>query len=130
MRTGRVALCCSRSKTHQAVLQSPANAAKSPELRHNDTNALQPWEIKFRVMFALSLTEGEKAADHSTTNCDLVYWFTNPLLFLCLPLSFCCTCTLQLTDLKTVAFLSELSLSFSHSIAPSFLFVSLKALTL
>lgn len=104
----RIKLCSS---------EGSANAAKSQELRNNDTNAPQPWGMKFSVMFALSLTEEEKAADHSTTNCGLVYLFTAPLLFLCLSLS--CTCTLQLTDLKTVAFLSELSLSLTLSLPRS-----------
>lgn len=108
----RIKLCSS---------ESPANAAKSQELRHNDTNAPQPWEREFSTMFDLSLTE--EAADHSTTNCGLVYLFTPPLSFLSLSLS--CTYKLQLTDLKTATFLSELS----HFIAPSFPLVSLKAPT-
>lgn len=43
----RIKLCSS---------ESSANAVKSHKLRHNDTKAPQPWEIKFSVVFALSLT--------------------------------------------------------------------------
>lgn len=61
-----IKLCCSKSS---------ANAAKSQERRHNDTTTLQPWEI---TLGFLSLTEGEKASDHSATSCGLVYWFPTP----------------------------------------------------
>lgn len=112
----RIKLCSS---------ETPANAAKSQELRHSDTNAPQTWEIKCSVMFALSLIEEKKVADHSTTNCGLVYLFTTPLL--CLSLS--------LFHMHTAAHWPENSripvwaLSLAHFIAPSFPLVSLKAPT-
>lgn len=107
-------------------IESSANAAKSQELRHNDTNAPQPWEIKFNVMFALPLNEEEKAGFFTLP--QTVAWFTGLLPPLYLPLSLSLflsrTRTLQLTDLKTVAFLSELSFSCSLSLPHSPLFPS------
>lgn len=69
--------------------------------------APQPREIKISIVFALSLTKEEKRQQIAQ---PLFYLFAVPTLFLCLSPPLSSAFTLQLTDLKTVAFLSELSL--------------------
>lgn len=75
-------------KMHQAV-QEQKVLFTLPNHKRSDTMTLKPCKpgrSSSALFFALSLTEEEKAADHSTTNCGLFYLFTNPILFLCLSL--------------------------------------------
>lgn len=102
-----------------------------PNHKSSDTVTLTPCnpgdKVQHYVCFAFDWRgKGSRSLYHKLWPGLLVH---HPLLFPCLSLSLSCTCTLQLTDLKTVTFLSEFSLSLRLTLLLPHSPFSLKAQT-